>query len=65
MEHLSKNFKDAFGRVWHDDEIASYNRAVDTYNYAVENQPNCIDKAREAVSDVFHAYCGGSIKVFG
>ena len=65
MNAMEYNFKDFSGKVWLDSDVDYYNRKVETYNYALKNQPTYISKAREAVSDAFHHFCGGSIMVSG
>ena len=65
LNFLKKGFKDPFGKVWLDGNIEYYNHQVQTFNYAVEKQPECADKARQKVSEAFHRFCGGSVKVCG
>ena len=64
-EYLKKGFTDAFGKTWSDREIEVYNHQVKTFNYCIEKQPECIEKARAKVSEAFHYACGGSVKVSG
>jgi len=66
MNHLNPHFKDITNTQWSESQISLYNRKIDTYNYAVAHQNDYhAMRAREEISNCYHAFCSASVAVRG